>query len=144
MAAAGGGMLLRAQVAEFLRVSSGIIDQKLRDKGILGVPWGEGIGFPAAQFLASIEVASVTDGFHGRVVPGLPDILESFGGMDEWGQLQLLVTPLEGFAETSASILQMLATGVDRDTLIRLCGLVRGWSTAMVMRSKRDLVEKLN
>ncbi|MBV1692062.1 hypothetical protein KRR38_31435 [Novosphingobium sp. G106] len=64
--------------------------------------------------------------------------------MDEWGQLQLLVTPLEGFAETSASILQMLATGVDRDTLIHLCGLVGGWSTAMVMKSKRDLVEKLN
>ncbi|MFZ3482117.1 hypothetical protein [Sphingomonas sp. 3-13AW] len=90
---------------------------KQRQRGqVLGVPYGNEIRYPAAQFAG------------GAVVPGLKPILTAFGDMDPWGQLQLLLAPLTGFGDPPASILSLLAKGVDPDVQTQLVRLVRGWA----------------
>lgn len=116
LTAKAGGMLGRTDVADLLGVGSAAVDKQRQRCQILGVPYGTDIRYPAAQF---------TD---GRTVPGLKPILAAFGDMNPWGQLQLLVAPIEGFSDEPASILDLLARGVDDDTTAQLARLVRGWA----------------
>ena len=116
IAGKAGGMYGRADVAELLGISLSAIDKQRQRGQILGVPYGHDIRFPAAQFR------------DGVTVPGLRAILAAFGDMNPWGQLQLLVAPVEGFADEPASILDILAGGVDGPTLGRITGLIRGWA----------------
>ena len=111
-----GGMLRRADVADLLGVGLAAIDKQRQRGQILGVPYGTDIRFPAAQFK------------DGRALPGLKPILAAFGEMNPWGQLQLLVAPIEGFSDEPASVLDLLAAGVDAETLDELAGLARGWA----------------
>ncbi|WP_375383417.1 hypothetical protein [uncultured Sphingomonas sp.] len=116
LTAKAGGMLARSDVADLLGVGSAAVDKQRQRGQILSVPYGTDIRFPAAQFR------------DGRAVPGLKPILAAFGDMNSWGQLQLLVAPLEGFSDEPASILDLLAAGVDAETLDELAGLARGWA----------------
>jgi hypothetical protein len=116
LAEQAGGMFARAEVAELLGVTPAAVDKQRQRGQILGVSYGNKIRFPAAQFA------------DGAVVPGLKPILAAFGDMDPWGQLQLLVAPLSGFGEGPASILGLLAQGVDQDVQEQLVRLIRGWA----------------
>lgn len=110
------GMYGRADVAALLGVTPAAIDKQRQRRQILGVPYGSELRFPAAQF-------------HGdAVVPGLKAILSAFGDMNPWSQLQLLVAPIEGFGDKPASILDLLAQGIDQPMLDRMTGLIRGWA----------------
>ncbi len=111
-----GGMFARADVAQLLDVTPAAVDKQRQRGQILGVPYGNDIRFPAAQFK------------DGAVVAGLKPVLAAFGDMNPWGQLQLLVAPLDGFAEQQTSILDLLARGVDDDVRAQLLGLVRSWA----------------
>lgn len=111
-----GGMFARADVAPLLGVTPAAVDKQRQRGQILGVPYGNDIRFPAAQFK------------DGTVVAGLKPILAAFGDMNPWGQLQLLVAPIDGFSEEPASILDLLGRGVDDDVRAQLLGLVRGWA----------------
>ncbi len=116
LAEKSGGMFARADVAQLLEVTLAAVDKQRQRGQVLGVPYGNEIRFPAAQFK------------DGAVVPGLKPILAAFGDMSPWGQLQLLVAPLEGFLDKPASILDMLAHGVGEDVRVQLTGLARGWA----------------
>lgn len=109
-----GGMYTRAEVAQVLGISPDAVDRRRRRKQLLGVPYGTFILYPAAQFK------------NGKVVTGLQPILEAFGDMSPWGQLQLLVAPINGDPERS--ILDLLTCGVDDSRYNQLIGLVRGWA----------------
>lgn len=111
-----GGMYGRADVAGLLGVTPAAIDKQRQRGQILGVPYGSEVRFPAAQFK------------DGAVVPGLKAVLAAFGAMNSWGQLQLLVAPLDGFSDEPTSILGLLARGVDHGTHAQLIGLARGWA----------------
>lgn len=111
-----GGVFSRADVAQLLGVTPAAVDKQRQRGQILGVPYGNDIRFPAAQFK------------DGAVVAGLKPVLAEFGDMNPWGQLQLLVAPLDGFAEEQTSILDLLARGVDDGVRAQLLGLVRGWA----------------
>ena len=116
LAEKAGGMYGRADVAALLGVTPAAVDKQRQRGQILAVPYGGDLRFPAAQF-------------HGdMVVPGLRTILSAFGDMNPWGQLPLLVSPIEGFGDTPASILDILARGSDGSTLERMTGLIRGWA----------------
>ncbi|WP_415641607.1 hypothetical protein [Sphingomonas antarctica] len=112
----GGGMFARADVAQLLGVTPAAVDKQRQRGQILGVPYGNEIRFPAAQFK------------DGTVVAGIKPILAAFGDMNPWGQLQLLVAPLDGFGERPASILDLLSRGVGEDVRLQLTGLARGWA----------------
>jgi len=116
LAEKAGGMFTRADVAELLSVTPAAVDKQRQRGQILGVPYGNEVRFPAAQFA------------NGAVVPGLKPILAAFGDMNPWGQLQLLVAPLSGFGEGPASILDLLAQGVGQDVQEQLIRLIRGWA----------------
>lgn len=116
LAERAGGMYGRADVAELLGVTPAAVDKQRQRGQILGVPYGGDLRFPAAQFRGD------------TVVPGLRTVLSAFGDMNPWGQLQLLVAPIEGFGDEPASILQLLARGVDGPMLGRITGLIRGWA----------------
>ena len=111
-----GGMFARADVAQLLGITPAAVDKQRQRGQILGVPYGNEIRFPAAQFK------------DGAVVPGIKPILAAFGDMNPWGQLQLLVAPLDGFGDGPASILDLLARGVGEDVRLQLTGLARGWA----------------
>ena len=111
-----GGMYTRGDVAELLGVTVSAVDKQRARRQILGVPYGNEVRFPAAQFSK------------GAVVPGLKAVLAAFGDMDAWGQLQLLVVPLEGFGDESASILDLLGSDIGEGTRRKLVGLARGWA----------------
>ena len=116
LAERAGGMLSRTDVADRLEISPAAVDKQRQRGQILGVPYGSDIRFPAAQFRPD------------TVVPGLRTVLSALGDMNPWGRLQLLVAPIAGFTDEPASILEILARGVDGPTLERITGLVRGWS----------------
>ncbi|MFZ3484861.1 hypothetical protein [Sphingomonas sp. 3-13AW] len=116
LAEKAGGMFTRADVAELLSVTPAAVDKQRQRGQILGVPYGNEVRFPAAQFA------------NGAVVPGLKPILAAFGDMNPWGQLQLLVAPLSGFGEEPASILDLLAQGAGQDVQEQLIRLIRGWA----------------
>lgn len=111
-----GGMFSRADVAQLLGITPAAVDKQRQRGQILGVPYGNDIRFPAAQFK------------DGAVVAGLKPVLAAFGDMNPWGQLQLLVAPLDGFGDGPASILDLLARGVSEDIRLQLTGLARGWA----------------
>lgn len=111
-----GGMFARADVAQLLGVTPAAVDKQRQRGQILGVLYGNDIRFPAVQFK------------DGVVVPGLKPVLAAFGDMNPWGQLQLLLAPLDGFGDAPASILDLLANGVGEDIRSQLVGLVRGWA----------------
>lgn len=108
------GMYTRAQAAEILGISPAAIDKRRQRRHLLAVPYDTGIRYPAAQFR------------DGKVVAGLTPILEAFGGMDPWGQLQLLVAPIEGFSEDPRFILDLLAHGMEDSRYQHLISLVKG------------------
>ena len=111
-----GGMFLLADVAGLLGTTPAAVE-KLRQEGkLLSVCDGDEVRFPVAQFK------------DGAIVPGLEAVLAAFGDMNPWGQLQLLVAPLEGFHEEPAGILDLLAGEIDEATYDQLVRLVRGWS----------------
>lgn len=116
MSERAGGVYTRTQAAEILGINPGAIDKMRQRQRLLGVSDGTEIRYPAAQFE------------DGRVVAGLHPILEAFGDMNPWGQLQLLIAPIEGFSEEPHSILDLLACGIEEATHRKLIGLVRGWS----------------
>ena len=100
LAERAGGMLSRADAAELLEVSEGAVEELRKSGRLLGVSCGAEIRFPAAQFA-------------GRaVLPGLEAVLAAFGDMNPWGQLQLLVAPIDGFGKKPASLLDLLAMDV--------------------------------
>jgi hypothetical protein len=106
----------RAEVAELLGVTPAAIDKQRQRRQILGVPYGNETRYPAAQFR------------DGAALAGLKPILDAFGDMNPWGQLQLLAAPLDGFGDAPASVLALLAAGVDADTRARLAALAAGWA----------------
>lgn len=116
LAARAGGVYARAEVAELLGVTPAAIDKARQRRHILGVPYGTEIRYPAAQFR------------DGAAVPGLKPVLDALGDMHPWGQLQLLAAPLDGFGDEPASVLELLARGVDADTRARLAQLAAGWA----------------
>lgn len=116
LAAKAGGMIARGDMADILGVTPAAVDKQRQRRQILGVPYGTEIRYPAGQLIG------------GRPASGLKPILAAFGDMDPWGQLQLLVAPIEGFSDKPASILDLLASGVDEVTQDQLVGLVRGWA----------------
>lgn len=116
LAARVGGMYDRAEVAELLGVTPAAIDKQRQRRQILGVPYGNEIRYPAAQFR------------DGAALAGLKPILDAFGDMNPWGQLQLLAAPLDGFGDAPASVFAVLAGGADAETRARLAALVAGWA----------------
>lgn len=110
------GMFARADVAQLLGVTPAAVDKQRQRGQILGVPYGNEIRFPAAQFK------------DGAIISGIRPILAAFGDMNPWGQLQLLIAPLDGFGDGPASILDLLARGVGEDVRLQLTGLARGWT----------------
>ena len=116
MAAKAGGMYDRHQLADLLGVQPAAIDKQRQRRQILGVPYGNEIRYPAAQII------------NGETVADLKSLLEAFGDMAPWGQLQLLVTPIEGFGPTARSIFDILADRPDASTLRQLRSLVAGWA----------------
>jgi len=116
LAEKAGGMFSRKNVAELLSITPAAVDKQRQRGQILGVTYGTETRFPAAQFK------------DGAVVTGLKPVLAAFGDMNPWGQLQLLVAPIEGFGNKPASILDLLASGVDDATRDQLVRLVRGWA----------------
>jgi len=111
-----GGMFARTDVALLLGITPAAVDKQRQRGQILGVLYGNEIHFPAAQFK------------DGAVVTGIRPILAAFGNMNPWGQLQLLVAPLDGFGDGPTSILDLLASGVGEDVRLQLTGLARGWA----------------
>lgn len=116
LAEKAGGMFSRADVADLLGVTPAAVDKQRQRGQILGVPYGTDTRFPAAQFK------------DGAVVTGLKPVLAAFADMNPWGQLQLLVAPIEGFGDKPASILELLGGGVDDTTRDQLVRLVCGWA----------------
>lgn len=110
------GMFNRNEVAQHLGISAGAVDKQRQRRQILGVPFGPDFGYPRIQFLAE------------GPVPGLRTILEAFGDMQPWVQLQMLHTPLTGYADEPRSIIQLLRDGVDEKTLGKLRGLAVSWA----------------
>lgn len=115
LAGKAGGMFARADVAELLGVTPAAVDKQRQRNQVLGVPYGTEIRYPAGQFK------------DGAVLSGLKPILAAFGDMNSWGQLQLLVAPLDGFDDGPASILDLLDRGVGENTRTQLVSLVHGW-----------------
>lgn len=111
-----GGMLGPEDVANLFGVTVAAVAKQRQRHQILGVPYGQAIRFPASQFK------------DGVVIPGLEPILTAFGDMNPWGQLAMLVAPLEGFGDAPASILEILTRGVDQDELRQLTSLARSWA----------------
>jgi hypothetical protein len=111
-----GGMFTRANVADLLGITPAAIDKQRQRRQILAVPYGHEVRYPAAQFR------------NGAPLPGLKDVLAAFGDMNPWGQLQLLLAPLEGYSEQPASIVELLGSGVDEGVRSQLVRLVRGWA----------------
>ena len=116
LAARVGGMYDRAEVAELLGVTPAAIDKQRQRRQILGVPYGNELRYPAAQFRDCAALA------------GLKPILDALADMNPWGQLQLLAAPLDGFGDAPVSVLALLAEGADADTRARLAALAAGWA----------------
>ncbi|KTT75932.1 hypothetical protein NS334_01885 [Sphingomonas endophytica] len=116
LAERAGGMYDRAELAELLGVTPAAIDKQRQRRQILGVPFGTEIRYPAAQFR------------DGAAVPGLKAVLDALGDMHPWGQLQLLVAPLDGFGDAPAPLLDLLATARDAAARARLAALAAGWA----------------
>lgn len=116
LAARAGGMYDRAELAGLLDVTPAAIDKQRQRRQILGVPYGNEIRYPAAQF------------HDGAAVPGLKAVLDALGDMNPWGQLQLLVAPLEGFGDAPAALLDVLADAPDAATRTRAAALAAGWA----------------
>lgn len=116
MADLAGGMYDRAKAAELLDISLSAVDEQHRSRKILGVPYTDDVYFPAAQFK------------NRSAVPGLEEILVAFGDMGPWGQFQLLLVPITDFTDHPASILELLARGVDEARFGSIVSLVRGWA----------------
>lgn len=116
LAQKAGGMFSRADVADLLGVTLATVDKQRQRGQILSVPYGTETRFPAAQFK------------DGAVVTGLKSVLAAFGDMNPWGQLQLLVAPIEGFGDKPASIFELLGDGIDDTTRDQMVRLVRGWA----------------
>ena len=116
LAERAGGMYGRADVAEALGVTPAAIDKQRQRRQILGVPYGNEIRYPAAQFR------------DGAAVPGLKPILDALDDMNPWGQLQLLAAPLDGFGDAPASVFELLGRGADAGTRARLAQLAAGWA----------------
>ena len=116
LAEQAGGMYDRAQVAEFLSVTPAAVDKQRQRRQILGVSYGTEVRFPAAQFK------------DGEIVKGLKKVLEAFGDMNPWGQLQLLTTPLEGFGEKPTPVLDILSKNPSAETLRQITALAASWA----------------
>lgn len=116
LAARAGGMYDRSQVASFLGITPAAIDKQRQRHQLLGVPYGAEIRYPAAQFV------------DGGPVRHLKTILEAFGNMSPWGQLQLLTTSIDGYGDESKTIFELLAAKPDDGELRQLAALVSGWA----------------
>lgn len=116
MASRAGGMLERADVAEMLGVSPAAIEKQRQRRQILGVPYGNEIRYPAAQFAA------------GATVVNLKQLLQAFGDAEPWEQLMLLTTPVTGYAPEPETPLQILTRKPRAETLKQLVALVTGWA----------------
>ncbi len=116
MASRAGGMLERADVAEMLGVSAAAIEKQRQRRQILGVPYGNEIRYPAAQFVA------------GATISNLKQLLEAFGDSDPWEQLMLLTTPVTGYTPEPETPLQILDRKPRAETLKQLVALVTGWA----------------
>jgi hypothetical protein len=116
VSAKAGGLLSIEDVAQLLGITSQAVEQKHLDGQILGVPFEGAIMYPGGQFK------------DGKVLLGIEPILAGFDDMHPWGQLQLMAVPLDGFTSLPASMLDMLAQGVDEDVSAELAGLARGWA----------------
>ncbi len=116
MAQRAGGMYDRAQVADLLGITPAAIDKQRQRHQILGVPYGSEIRYPAAQFV------------EGEAIANLKQVLEAFGDMHPWEQLQLLTTALEGYGDRPQTIFELLARRPDAGTLRQIVGLVSGWA----------------
>ncbi len=117
MASRAGGMLERADVAEMLGVSAAAIEKQRQRRQILGVPYGNEIRYPTAQFVS------------GATVANLKQVLEAFGDSDPWEQLMLLTTPVTGYAQEPETPLQILGRKPRAQTLKQLVALVTGWTS---------------
>jgi hypothetical protein len=116
MAQRTGGMYDRVQVADLLGITPAAIDKQRQRHQVLGVPYGSEIRYPAAQFV------------DGEAIANLKQVLEAFGDMQPWEQLQLLTTALEGYGDRPQTIFDMLASRPDAGTLRQIIGLVSGWA----------------
>lgn len=116
MAVRAGGMLERTDVAEMLGVSVAAIEKQRQRRQIVGVPYGNEIRYPAAQFVT------------GATVANLKQLLEAFGDTDPWEQLMLLTTPVSGYGPDQETPLQILARKPGAETLKQLVALVTGWA----------------
>lgn len=112
-----GGTLDPRSTALLLGVSRATVAAKRRRRQILGVPFARETRYPYAQFE------------HGKPLPGLDKLLASFGDMKPWVQLQMLLTPLEGFAPEPTSMIELLRRGVTDQELGKLCGLALSWNS---------------
>lgn len=112
----GGGMYSRTQIAQLLGVTRAAIDKQRQSGQLLAVPYGSELVYPAAQFTDAGTVA------------GLGRVIETLGDMNPWGQLQLLTAPLDGFATKHMTVLEILATNPDVDTMRRITGLTASWA----------------
>jgi hypothetical protein len=116
LAARAGGMYNRAQVASLLGITAAAIDKQRQRHQILGVPYGPEIRYPAAQFA------------DGEPIRYLKTILEAFDDMSPWGQLQLLTTPIDGYADGAKTVFELLAAKPNDGELRQLAALVSGWA----------------
>lgn len=116
MAERAGGMYDRAQVAQLLGVTPAAIDKQRQRRQLLAVPYGSELRYPAAQFT---DVGTIT---------GLKRVIENLGDMNPWGQLQLLTAPLDGYGAQPMTVLEILATNPDADTMRQIIGLTASWA----------------
>lgn len=116
LAQRAGGMYDRAEVAELLSLTPAAIDKQRQRRQILGVTYGTELRYPAAQFV------------DGAIVKGLKKVLEALSDMNPWGQLQLLTTPLEGFAPKPKTIFELLGSDPDPKVLEQITALAAGWA----------------
>ena len=116
MAQRAGGMYDRDHVAAMVGVTPAAIEKQRQRRQILGVPYGTEIRYPAAQFA------------NGEAAPYLKRVLEAFGDTDPWEQLMLLTTPVEGFGDGSATLLQLLKGRPSQDALRQIVDLASAWA----------------
>jgi hypothetical protein len=106
----------RDHVAAMVGVTPAAIEKQRQRRQILGVPYGAEIRYPAVQFA------------NGEAVPYLKRVLEAFGDTDPWEQLMLLTTPVEGFSDGSATLLELLKGKPRPDALRQIVGLASAWA----------------